>query len=297
MNTTDAPLDAMQLALMAASFLAAALGLEGLMLLWHQTHSPMVQRLRRRLQAWFPDEPSGDGDTRSSAPADPWGGAGLAPDGQPRDTATPALLRRQEDPGWWGSVRAHWQQRLNRRASRLREVVLQLPDALDLMARALRSGHAFSTALQMAAEEGPQPLAGEFALVAEQIELGGDPDDAFEALAQRVPVDEIRFFVMAVKLQRQTGGQLAEVLGNIAQLVRQRLQLMDKVRVLTAEARLSAKVLAALPPATAGALLAVRPEFVSLLWTDPTGVRMLQGSALLMVLGSLWLWRMTRIRV
>lgn len=297
MNTTDAPLDAMQLALMAASFLAAALGLEGLMLLWHQTHSPMVQRLRRRLQAWFPDEPSGDGDTRSSAPADPWGGAGLSPDGQPRDTATPALLRRQEDPGWWGSVRAHWQHRLNRRASRLREVVLQLPDALDLMARALRSGHAFSTALQMAAEEGPQPLAGEFALVAEQIELGGDPDDAFEALAQRVPVDEIRFFVMAVKLQRQTGGQLAEVLGNIAQLVRQRLQLMDKVRVLTAEARLSAKVLAALPPATAGALLAVRPEFVSLLWTDPTGVRMLQGSALLMVLGSLWLWRMTRIRV
>ncbi|MEY3286599.1 MAG: hypothetical protein RL500_1329, partial [Pseudomonadota bacterium] len=124
-----------------------------------------------------------------------------------------------------------------------------------------------------------------------------DPDDAFEALAQRVPVDEIRFFVMAVKLQRQTGGQLAEVLGNIAQLVRQRLQLMDKVRVLTAEARLSAKVLAALPPATAGALLAVRPEFVSLLWTDPTGVRMLQGSALLMVLGSLWLWRLTRIRV
>jgi tight adherence protein B len=256
-----------------------------------------VQRLRRRLQAWFPDEPSGGGDTPSSGPADPWGGAGLAPDGQPRDTATPALLRRQEDPGWWGSVRAHWQQRLNRRASRLREVVLQLPDALDLMARALRSGHAFSTALQMAAEEGPQPLAGEFDLVAEQIELGGDPDDAFEALAQRVPVDEIRFFVMAVKLQRQTGGQLAEVLGNIAQLVRQRLQLTDKVRVLTAEARLSAKVLAALPPATAGALLAVRPEFVSLLWTDPTGVRMLQGSALLMVLGSLWLWRLTRIRV
>ncbi|MFN5724558.1 MAG: hypothetical protein ACK47O_12195, partial [Betaproteobacteria bacterium] len=73
MNTSDTPLDAMQLALMAATFLAAALGLDGLLLLWHQTHSPMVQRLRRRLQAWFPDEPSGGGDTPSSGPADPWG--------------------------------------------------------------------------------------------------------------------------------------------------------------------------------------------------------------------------------
>ena len=189
------------------------------------------------------------------------------------------------------------QQRLDRRASRVRAAVLQLPDALDLVARALRSGHAFSTALKMVADEGPQPLADEFAMVVQQLALGGDPDDAFDALAQRLPVDEVRFFVMAVKLQRQTGGQLAEVLGNIAHLLRQRLQLLDKVRVLTAEGRLSAQVLAALPPVTAAALLAVRPEFVGLLWTDPTGVRMLQASGVLMVLGGLWLWRLTRIRV
>lgn len=276
MTTSDAPLDAMELAVMAATFLTAALGLEGLLLLWHQTRSSTVQRLRRRLQAWFPEE-AVDGDERT-----------------PRDSA---LLRKSQDTGWWGRVQALWQQRLNRRASRVRAVVLQLPDALDLMARALRSGHAFSTALQMAAEEGAQPLAGEFALVAEQIALGANPDEAFEALAQRVPVDEVRFLVMAVKLQRQTGGQLAEVLGNIAQLLRQRLQLLDKVRVLTAEARLSAKVLAALPPVTAAALLAVRPQFVSVLWTDPAGVQMLQASAVLMVLGGLWLWRLTRIRV
>lgn len=276
MTTSDAPLDAMELAVMAATFLTAALGLEGLLLLWHRTRSSTVQRLRRRLQAWFPEE-AVDGDERT-----------------PRDSA---LLRKSQDTGWWGRVQALWQQRLNRRASRVRAVVLQLPDALDLMARALRSGHAFSTALQMAAEEGAQPLAGEFALVAEQIALGANPDEAFEALAQRVPVDEVRFLVMAVKLQRQTGGQLAEVLGNIAQLLRQRLQLLDKVRVLTAEARLSAKVLAALPPVTAAALLAVRPQFVSVLWTDPAGVQMLQASAVLMVLGGLWLWRLTRIRV
>ncbi|MBU6194758.1 MAG: type II secretion system F family protein, partial [Burkholderiales bacterium] len=123
------------------------------------------------------------------------------------------------------------------------------------------------------------------------------PSDALDALAQRIPVDEVRFFVMAVKLQRQTGGQLAEVLGNIAHLLRQRQQLVDRVRVLTAEGRLSAQVLSALPPVTAAALWLVRPEFIALLWTDPMGLQMLQASAVLMVLGCLWLWRMTRIHV
>ncbi len=259
MNTTST-MDAMQWALMAAAFLAAALGVEGLVLLWHQTRSPAVQRLQRRLQDWFPQ------------------------------------AQAQPDP-WWQHTMEALRARLHYRRTRVRDMVLQLPDALDLMSRAMRSGHAFTTALQMVAEEGPQPLASEFAIVSEQLALGGDPDEAFEALAQRVPVDEVRFFVMAVRLQRQTGGQLAEVLGNIAELVRQRLQLLDKVRVLTAEGRLSAKVLAALPPVTAGALMLVRPQFIAVLWTDPTGQRLLQASGVMMVLGSLWLWHLTRIRV
>lgn len=297
MSTPDAPFDAMQLALMAAAFLAAALGLEGLVLLWHQARSPTVQRLRRRLQAWFPEESAVDRLAGSGGAADTWAGPGTTPDGEPAGPVRSALLREPERQTAWDRLQDTLQRGLNRRTGRVRAAVGQLPDALDLMARALRSGHAFSSALQMVAEEGPQPLAGEFALVAEQMALGGDPDEAFEALAQRIPVDEVRFFVMAVKLQRQTGGQLAEVLGNIAQLLRQRLQLVDKVRVLTAEGRLSAKVLAALPPVTAAALLAVRPEFVAVLWTDPTGVRMLQASAALMLLGGLWLWRLTRIQV
>lgn len=282
MNPPHTSLDAMQWALLAAAFLAAALGLEGLVLLWHQTRSTTVQRLRRRLQAWFPE-------TTERAP--------LELETAYDDASTPELLREAAPSTVWGRVQERLQGWMNRRASRVRAVVLQLPDALDLMARALRSGHAFSTALQMLAEEGPQPLAGEFALVVEQLALGGDPDEAFDALAERVPVDEMRFFAMAVKLQRQTGGQLAEVLGNIAHLLRQRLRLLDKVRVLTAEGRLSAQVLAALPPVTGAALLAARPESISVLWTDPAGMQLLQISAALMVLGGVWLWRLTRIRV
>lgn len=282
MNPPHTSLDAMQWALLAAAFLAAALGLEGMVLLWHQTRSTTVQRLRRRLQAWFPE-------TTERTP--------LELETAYDDASTPELLREAAPSTVWGRLQERLQGWMNRRASRVRAVVLQLPDALDLMARALRSGHAFSTALQMVAEEGPQPLAGEFALVVEQLTLGGDPDEAFDALAERVPVDEMRFFAMAVKLQRQTGGQLAEVLGNIAHLLRQRLRLLDKVRVLTAEGRLSAQVLAALPPVTGAALLAARPEFISVLWTDPAGMQLLQISAALMVLGGVWLWRLTRIRV
>lgn len=278
---TEVPWDAMQWALMVAVFLAAALGLEGLVLLWHETRSPAVLRLRRRLHTWLPH-------AHAEGPAT--GGLGSA-----GGIASPDLLGPPRTR--WQTIRSAVQERWHRRPAMRRTMVAQLPDALDLMARSMRSGHGFSAALQMVAEEGPQPLATEFRRVAEQITLGGDADAAFEALARRVPVDEIRFFVMAVRLQRTTGGQLGEVLGNIAQLVRQRLALLDKVRVLTAEGRLSAKILGALPPVTAAALLAVRPEFVSVLWTDPAGLQLLKGSAVLMALGSLWLWRLTQLRI
>lgn len=184
-----------------------------------------------------------------------------------------------------------------RRRARLRQIALQLPGALDLMARALRSGHAFGSAVQMVAQEAPQPVAQAFGLVAEQIGWGRDVDDALEDLTQRVPLDDVRFLVVAVRLQRQTGGQLAEVLGNLAELVRQRQRLLDRVRVLTAEGRLSAQVLGAMPLVTAGVIYLIRPEFIRVLWTDPAGWRWLQASALLFVMGVIWLWRMTRIRV
>lgn len=278
---TEAPWDAMQWALMVAVFMAAALGLEGLVLLWHETRSPTVLRLRRRLHTWLPH--ASDEDTSPGARASANG------------IASPALmgLPRTRWQGLQAEIRERWQ----RRPAIRRAMVAQLPDALDLMARSMRSGHGFSAALQMVADDGPQPLATEFRRVAEQITLGADADAAFEALARRVPVDEIRFFVMAVRLQRKTGGQLGEVLGNIAQLVRQRLALLDKVRVLTAEGRLSAKILGALPPVTAGALMAVRPEFISVLWTDPAGVQLLKASAALMAIGGVWLWQLTRVRI
>ena len=138
-GTTETSWDAMQLALLAAAFLAAALALEGLVLLWHQTRSPTVQRLRRRLQAWVPEAggPSAAGSH---------GALSISERGR-----WPHVLERLQ-----AEAEARWQ----RRPSRMRQLVSQLPDALDLMSRAMRSGHAFSTAVQMVAEDGPQPLAG-----------------------------------------------------------------------------------------------------------------------------------------
>ena len=183
------------------------------------------------------------------------------------------------------------------RRLRLKRLGEQLPDALDLMGRALRSGHAFATALQMAAAESPAPIGPTLALVHDQISWGREPDEAFEELARRAPLDDVRFFVVAVRLQRQTGGRLAEVLANIAAMVRHRILLQDKVRVLSAEGRLSAVVLGALPVLTALVIHLIRPDFIALLWTDPAGLRWLQVAAVLFGGGVLWLWRLTRITV
>lgn len=344
---TFPPIDWLSLGLLAAAFLAAALAIEGLVLLWQQTRSPAVQRLRRRLRAWLPDsgEPGGRlGGRRGGSPA--WlqgngvegthlqglarllvqAGGSWSPPAFLWLCAVLALLAALGVLGWQ-ALGPPWPGPAGGSASgtltswvivlaaalaaglapvalltlqsrrRIKAVVEQLPDALDLLSRALRSGHGFSAAMQMVAQDGPKPLAEEFGRVEEVIALGGDADAAFDSLAQRVPVSEMRFFVMAVRLQRQTGGQLAEVLGNIAHLVRQRQQLQDKVQALTAEGRLSAKILGALPPVTAGVLLLVRPEFIALLWRDPAGLQLLQASVALMALGGVWLWQLTRIRV
>ena len=316
----------MQLALLGAAFLAAALTLEGLLLLWHQTRSPAVQRLRKRLKAWLPEAElaSNTAGGVSSSPTWLWlmqtgskwtppslmglsavlAFLGLLMGAWSLQTWSNAPVGAGAWPLWLGVLivacalgAVPWVVLAVQRERRLKQMVVQLPDVLDLMARAMRSGHAFSTAVQMVADEGPVPLAQEFARLSEQIGYGRDPDEAFEELAQRVPQDDIRFFVMAVRLQRQTGGQLTEVLGNIAELVRQRLRLLDKVRVLSAEGRLSAQVLAALPVVTAGVMIMIRPEFMATLWTDPLGVRMLVAASLLMAVGGVWLSRLTHLRV
>ncbi len=184
-----------------------------------------------------------------------------------------------------------------KRSTRIAALEAQLPDAIDLVARAMRAGHAFPAAVQMVGEESPDPLAAEFRIVHEEINFGLGLDDAFRNLSARVPSDDMRFFVIAVLLQRETGGNLAEVLGNIGTLVRSRFKLLGKVKVLAAEGKLSAWILGVMPIGIAMFINILNPDFMSLLWKDPVGLTLVYTCAGLYVVGIFWMWRLIKIRV
>ncbi len=186
---------------------------------------------------------------------------------------------------------------LHERGKRLGQMEAQLPDAIDLIARAMRAGHAFPATLQMVAEESPDPLAQEFRIVHDEMNFGLSLDDAFRNLAKRLPIDDVRFFVIAVLLQRETGGNLAEVLGNIGALVRSRFKLLGKVKVLAAEGKLSAWILGLMPIVMAFIINLMNPKFMSLLWTDPAGLNLIYACAVMYVIGIFWMWRLVKIRV
>lgn len=184
-----------------------------------------------------------------------------------------------------------------RRAKRLYQFERQLPDACDMLARSLRAGHAFAAAIQMVGDEFPEPMGGEFRATFDEINYGVSLNDALTNLAQRVPIHDLRYFVIAVLIQRETGGNLAELLDGITALVRERFKLFDKVRVLSAEGKLSAWILVLLPFVTAGLMSLINPGFLDVLWQDDTGVRVVQFAAVLMVVGVFWIRRTISIRV
>jgi tight adherence protein B len=182
------------------------------------------------------------------------------------------------------------------RSRRLRKIEQQLPDALDLMTRALRSGNAFASGLQMVGDEMADPIAGEFRVVHDEINFGVSLQQALTSLTERVPSTDLRYFVVSVLIQRESGGNLTEVLGNLSRLIRERLKLIARVRVLSAEGRLSAQVLVVMPFALAGVMNLVNHEFMSPLWTDPIGVTILKYMLTLMAIGVLLLHKITRLR-
>jgi tight adherence protein B len=184
-----------------------------------------------------------------------------------------------------------------RRRQRMQRIGQQLPDALDLMARAMQAGHAFSSALRLVGTEGPQPIAGEFLAVFDEINFGIPLDKALGDLAVRVSTSDLRYFVVAVLIQRDTGGNLAEILGGIAALIRERQKLMGSIRVLSAEGRLSAWILSILPFALALVISFVNRDFIAKLWTDPLGIRLAGFALALMLIGIWWMWRMVKIRI
>jgi tight adherence protein B len=184
-----------------------------------------------------------------------------------------------------------------RRGRRLARLELQLPDALDLITRGLRSGHAFASGLKMAGDELPEPIAGEFRAVHDEVNFGVSLQDALAHFSERVPLTDVRYFVVAVLIQRESGGNLTEILVNLSRLIRERLKLLAKVRVLSSEGRLSAWILGVMPFALAAVINLVNPEFMSPLWKDPMGIAMVKYLLCLMAIGVVVLRKITRIRV
>jgi len=186
---------------------------------------------------------------------------------------------------------------VRKRQKRIRRLEEQLPDVLDLMSRALKAGHALPSGLQMVGEEAQEPIAGEFRIVHDEINYGVSVQTALLNLAHRVPSTDVRYFVIAVLIQRDTGGNLTEVLRNISALVRERLKLLGKVRVLSAEGRMSGWVLGILPFAVAGAINLINPGFMSVLWTDPMGLNMIYAALGMMLIAAFWMHKIIKIRV
>lgn len=186
---------------------------------------------------------------------------------------------------------------VRKRRQRLALIEQQLPEALELLSRALRAGHALPSAIKLAADELPEPLGAEFAMLFNEVNYGVPMNDALKNMAHRIPGSDIGFFVVAVNLQRESGGNLAALLDTIARIVRERLKLLAQVDVYSAEGRLSAWILALLPFGLGAMLYMVNPEFISVLWADATGMKMLVGVAVLMVTGMVWMRSVIRIRV
>jgi tight adherence protein B len=183
---------------------------------------------------------------------------------------------------------------LKRRTEKMRD---QLPDVLTIMASSLRAGHSFMQALDAVAREIPQPAATEFQRVVAEIRLGRPTDEALEALSVRVGSADFKWAVLAVNIQREVGGNLAEILDNVADTLRERAQMRRQIRVLTAEGRLSAWVLTLLPVAIATYMFAVNPEYISLLFTTKMGLFMLAVAGILLVLGVFWMRKIVDIDV
>ncbi|MDQ3060665.1 MAG: type II secretion system F family protein [Pseudomonadota bacterium] len=183
------------------------------------------------------------------------------------------------------------------RSGRLKKFEHQLPEALDLITRALRSGHAFASALQMVGEEMAEPIAAEFGIVHDEVNFGVSLQQAMTNLSERIPLTDLRYFIVSVLIQRDSGGNLTEVLSNLSRLIRERLKLMAKVKVLSSEGRLSAWVLGVMPFALAGFMYLMNPAFMAPLWKDPIGITIIQWMLILMVSGAFILMRIIKIRV
>jgi tight adherence protein B len=313
-------------------FVAVVLALEGLYLLWSSRHSSEARRLAARLR-YLEGTPASDPEAEARRQAEQrWKwietellaplslGQRLLDYVRSADTARSAgellllsgllaallgllpmlVLSWPVLPSGGMAVLGAalpWMWLSRRRARRLCRLEQPLRLALDLMGRALRAGHALPTAIKMVGEEASDPIARDFRRLGEEINFGMGLPEALTRLAQRVPLEDTRYFVIAVLIQRETGGNLAELLDNIATIVRARLKLLGQVRTLSAEGRMSAWILGLLPFVMAVLIHGLNPTFMQVLWTDPAGLQLVGAALGAMAVGVVWMRKIIRIRI
>ena len=184
-----------------------------------------------------------------------------------------------------------------KRNRRMRQFEEHFPEALDLLGRAVRAGHAFTTGLEMIAKESPEPIASEFRTTFEEQNFGLPLRDAMLNLAERVPLVDVRFFITALLIQKETGGNLAEILDGLARVIRDRFRIYRDVQTRTAQGRLTALILISLPPIMFLILRVVNRDYVQVLFDDPLGPTILAITLGMQIVGSLLLWKIIHIKV
>jgi tight adherence protein B len=184
-----------------------------------------------------------------------------------------------------------------KRAKRFQKFEEMFPEAIDTLARAVRAGHAFTTALELIANEIPEPIASEFRKLYEEQKFGLPVRDALINLTERVPLVDVKFFVTAVMLQRETGGNLAESLDNLSYVIRERFKIMRQVKVYTAQGRLTMMLLMGMPPIIVVVMLSLNPGFIRPLFSDPIGHTLIVGGITLQTIGYFVIRRIIQIQV
>jgi tight adherence protein B len=184
-----------------------------------------------------------------------------------------------------------------KRTKRMRLFEEQFPEGLDLISRALKAGHAFATGLKMVADEMPDPVGPEFRKTFDEQNFGLPMKDSLDNLSFRIPLLDVRFFATAVLIQRETGGNLSEILENLAHVVRERFKILRQVRVYTAHGRFTGYVLLALPAVLAIALSFINPEHMELLFKERLGQQMLIGALVMQAMGFMWIKHVIKIEV
>lgn len=180
---------------------------------------------------------------------------------------------------------------------RIRRFEEQFPEAIDLLGRSIRAGHAFPTGLKVVGEESPDPMATEFRQIFDEQKFGLPLEDSLLGLADRIDMVDVRIFVTAILIQREVGGNLAEILDKISYTIRERFSLQRQIRVYTAQGRLTGYILAALPILLGLAIAALNPEYMAILFEDPMGKVLIAAAAVLQLLGFLLIRRIIDIEI